>query len=789
MENNNLDNELFDNSAELLNMQLNTLVEVLNFPVWIKDVNNTYVMVNRAFEKFFNIKRENIVNRYVETALFENNLASANEINNMLAEDKQVLEEKIIKKRQLIIEANGEEKVIATTKAPILDARGICLGLIGYSFDVTDKIRYENLQIAAQAKEEELKEAKEDFLNNIGHEIRTPMNGVLGYLQLLANTELTEEQEKFVNEAQNSSEILLSLVNDLLDLSQAEAGNISMDRISFNLRYVLEDVATLAAKNIADRPIEINALCYSNVPERVIGDPTRLKQVLNNFLNNAIKFTNEGEINLTLKLVEQSGNQAKVLFKIQDTGIGISEEDQNSIFEAFSQVDSSATRRYGGTGVGLTIAKNLINLMNGEVFLHSVVDAGSTFSFTACFDIDQTPQIIENDVKKSFADTKVLIVDDNITNLKVLEHYLSEYNCETVCATDAIKALNILNNEEHDFDVILTDYCMPAIDGMEFALMTKKFPKYANTPIILITSRSQIGDYKNAKAVHLSGYLPKPIRKNDIIDCMSMVLDNARTTKQLITKHTLKEIRRSKIGKILVVEDNPLNQKILAKMLGKIGVVCDVAGNGEDAINACIDNHYDLIFMDCHMPILDGFETTKKIIELGRQIPVIGLSADPSLELIQRCTDSGMCDCLEKPFDLKTIEDKLDEYAPQIQKQQVEIVFDVTPYSVNASETKESIAALVEKDMGIPLEDSKEMIEEFVHDTLVKLEDISNAVGNMDAPKVIILAHSIRGAAGNLRMNTVFEYATDLEKSARISDLSEAPEIVKTLKEYLTELK
>lgn len=770
--------------------QLEAILDHIPVALWLKDKEGRYLMVNKEYENFYDVKKENLLNREVKETLINNNLATESTVNHLMNVDKQVMSSKDITQEEVLMNIKGEERYVEITKAPVINEKKQVIGLLGISHDVTEQRNYERLIIKSKEYAEEANRAKSDFLANMSHEIRTPMNGILGFMQLLADTDLDKEQRDFVDEAQKSSEILLALLNDILDLSKIEAGKMTMENIGFNIRYVLEDVGTLASSNASKKGVEINVLCHSDIPERVIGDPSRLKQVLNNFVNNAIKFTHDGEINITASLVSKSDKKVKLYFEIQDTGIGIAKENQAKIFEAFTQADSSTTRKYGGTGLGLAISKNIVKMMNGEIKVESQENVGSKFSFTGEFPIDNSADSAFETKKVSLKDTKILIVDDNKTNLKVVEHYLKEYRCKTVCCEDAISALSSLRDEKDHFDIILTDFCMPTIDGMEFAAMAKKLDYYHETPIILLSSRAQISDCKANDKNNLRGYLPKPIRKNDLIECIMLVLNKEQDKSKLITDHTIKEIRQNTKIKILLVEDNPLNQKLTTKMLNKAGYNCDIANNGQEAVSAYKQNDYDLIFMDCQMPVMDGYQATGEIRKLeqtnGKCTPIVALTANAMDSDFKVCLDAGMTDYLAKPLKQEHLLEKVQIYSSQIESPE-DLPSEPEQNTYDSEDIKEIMDA-ISKDLGIDTEDAKELLDDFWKDLGTQLDSLREKIEAKDYENVRQIAHSIKGASGNLRINKIFQLTKDIEFMAKNNELSGAMNLLNQVIDYATQI-
>lgn len=519
--------------------------------------------------------------------------------------------------------------------------------------------------------------AKSEFLANMSHEVRTPMNGILGFIQMLEITGLDAEQRDFVSEIKNSANNLLKLLNEILDLSKIESGKMEMEVVEFSPRYIVEDVATLASSAVTSKSLEITAFCHSNVPDRLLGDPTRLRQVLTNFVNNALKFTEKGEISISAELLlmktDKNTNKetAKILFKIQDTGIGIAKDKQEKVFESFVQADSSTTRKYGGTGLGLAISKRIIEAMNGSVSIESELGKGSTFAFKAEFLMSDVKHENRLEFSHDLNNLNILVVDDVETNIRIVEHYLGDFDCKIRSAKNADSALEMLSSKDAAFNLILTDFNMPGKNGLEFAKILKNDERFKNIPVVMVTSRAQTGDHRIAQEMKIDGYLTKPIRKRELIDCISVIINpsyekakkaNGNT---LVTEHVIAEMHKDRRTKVLLVEDNPVNQKLILKMLSNAGIDCDLANNGQEAVETVFKNDYDVVLMDCQMPILDGYEATKQIRRIeseqadAKHIPIIALTANAMVGDADICAKAGMDDYLSKPIDYKLLLEKI----------------------------------------------------------------------------------------------------------------------------------
>src|SRR5438874_738327 len=641
--------------------------------------------------------------------------------------------------------------------------------LVALYEDISDRKAAEQAMRAARDTAERATLAKASFLANMSHEIRTPMNAVLGFVELVLDTELAPEQRRALELVRSSSEALLTILNDILDYSKIEAEHLELESIPFDLPKVVHATATLLAVRAREKHLELTVDVPPDVPRMVRGDPTRVRQVLMNLIGNAIKFTEQGEVDVSAAVVGYHDHRTSVRFRVRDTGIGISQEQLATIFDEFTQADASMTRRNGGTGLGLAISRKLVALMGGQLSVTSEVGRGSEFSFILRLPVETSTAAPTPGRAVSLGGRRVLVVDDNETNRRILRDMLGAEGVavhEAARADAGMAALRRAAAAGTPFDLAILDAQMPDQDGFELATVIRGDAHLAPTRLLILTSAGQRGDGERCRQLGIQAYLTKPIARADLIEAVGTVLagtPSAAGGADLVTRHSIAESRHTL--RILLAEDNPVNQQVATAMLLKRGHQVDVVANGREAVDAVARVRYDVVLMDIQMPEMDGFEATARIRALpqGGPLPIIALTAHALSGERERCLERGMTGYLAKPF-------KAHELFAVVEGRGGDgtepAAAPAPPVDVDAFRRTMEEAGAAEAVDGI--------LATFVQTLPQRLDALTAATGGDSAEPIQRAAHAFKSAAATIGARALAALLEQIEAAAHAGDVAGA---------------
>jgi PAS domain S-box-containing protein len=695
---------------------------------------------------------------------------------------------------------DGTRKSIEASAALMRDADGEPIGFRGIAQDMTERKKAQEELKKAKKEADEANRTKGQFLANMSHEIRTPMNAIMGMTHLALQTKLSPKQHDYLNKIKTSADFLLSIINDILDFSKIEAGKLEMESVDFNLDEVMHNLAPVVIMKSQEKEnLEVLFDIAQNVPRLLKGDPLRLGQVLLNLASNAVKFTEEGEIIISARLIKDEKDQASLEFSVSDTGVGLTQAQTDNLFEAFTQADTSTTRKHGGTGLGLSICKSLVEMMGGEIRVESEPDRGSTFIFTANFGRSEQKEKKVLEPSPDLRGMRVLVVDDNASSREILMGMLESFSFEVSLAASGEEGLRELEDasEERPYDLVLMDWKMPGMNGIEASRRIKNHPGLAKIPtIIMVTAYSRESIMRQADQIGLEGFLVKPVSPSVLFDTIMQACGKKVTETSKIAKRKEQEaeaLRYIQGAQILLVEDNEINQEVARELLERSGLPVTIAANGEEAVRAVKEKDFEVVLMDIQMPVMDGYQATREIRkdERLKDLPIIAMTAHAMTGDREGCLAAGMNDYMTKPIDPEKLFSTLIKWIKPGER--------AIPDYLLAETDEES-----PEDEDLPLSDLpgvsmksgltkvggnrelyQKLLRKFRRNHADDANDMRKALDKDDTGTATRLAHTMKGLAGNLGAHDLHMASANLETDLRLNRTENIPGLFNAFSEAL----
>jgi PAS domain S-box-containing protein len=748
---------------------LQTLLETIPDAIYFKDRESRFLRISHSMAEKFDLNDTSEAIGKTDADIFTEEHAQqarADEI--AIMESGEPLVASIEKETW----PDRQDSWCSTTKMPLRNSTGEIVGTFGISRDITDLKRAQDELREARDAANAANLAKSEFVANMSHEIRTPMNGIIGMSELLVDTSLTREQAEYLGMIRQSADSLLRLLNDILDFSKIEAGKLALESLPFNLSDCVGKTTQTLAVRAAEKGLELACRIAPELPERFVGDPGRLRQLIVNLVGNAIKFTERGEVVVEVTEASRSNSHIRLHFSVKDTGIGIPLDKQQAVFEAFTQADASTTRRFGGTGLGLAISSQLVRMMKGEIWIESEVGRGTVFHFTAEFEIARDQPVSSSFERSSLAGLPVLIVDDNETNRRILEEMLKSWSLAPTATASGSEALAEMQRAAHDgqpYRLVLLDCMMPGMDGFSLVQSINDDTTLAHPTMVMISSAARPGDARRCREMGVSRYMTKPVIKSELLDTILEALDE-RTGEAPIAAPVAVAQPRGRSLRVLLAEDGLVNQRVAVGFLKRAGHEVTVAENGEAAIRCWEDQPFDIILMDVQMPIMDGLEATTTIrtreSALGKRIPIIAMTAAAMKGDKERCLAVGMDDYVSKPIAPDSLFATMAKYVDGL------IATEPVPAIERENDQREIVdfdLALTQVPGGVAV--LQDLARIFLTECPKLLKDLRQGLADENVEATQRAVHTLKGAARIMAANRLTEISSELETLAKDEQL------------------